>query len=567
MKYDLKDTTFIIPVRIDSMIRLENLLLTLDSLESNLDTNIIIIEASYYNNGLLKQLISNHIVHYFVEDKDPVFHRTKHLNTVSKRVNTDITGIWDADIILESAQIIEAILQLRSKNCDIAYPYKGSYPNHQKASIEHWKIDNDFDILRRIGNKIFTFRSNNEYASKPQSLEITKNDLLSARENIGLSSFYSVNSLDYSIKIGKIRIGMPTEVLYKYRQIGNERDGVTNHLSVHKLKLSSAPSAEYYFSDFHFDVSVPLFYQVLSLDRRSHQFYGVNPSLSMSWIASSMVTLRAFTSYSNDLPDENLFYPDTILNDYRNITAGYIDFSTGKSADFSTTVEYKDVIKTLFANLRIALSNKHLTKMPGQDFEGELILNDFYLKNWTSTALSVSGSLSKGIELINGIFAIYPLYVHNKSRILRNGIILPYSSDSYSLRGRITSRIAGKCNLTYQMSYSYNKNKMEASRTYFSSVRLSESLKATWSPIKSLQLSYMLDHYCNELTTNNYKNFIFSDVSASYLLGNRWELACYVKNMFNEKSYSCFIENELASFYQSYKIRPRNVLLSATYRF
>jgi hypothetical protein len=35
MKYDLKDTTFIIPVRIDSMIRLENLLLTLENLESN----------------------------------------------------------------------------------------------------------------------------------------------------------------------------------------------------------------------------------------------------------------------------------------------------------------------------------------------------------------------------------------------------------------------------------------------------------------------------------------------------------------------------------------------------
>ena len=80
MKFDLKDTTFIIPVRIDSIIRLENLLLTLENLESNFDTNIVIVEADYYHNGILKQLISDNVSHRFIEDKDPIFHRTKHLN-------------------------------------------------------------------------------------------------------------------------------------------------------------------------------------------------------------------------------------------------------------------------------------------------------------------------------------------------------------------------------------------------------------------------------------------------------------------------------------------------------
>ena len=82
MKYDLKDTTFVIPVRIDSMIRLENLLLTLENLESAFDTNIVVVEASYYNNGILKRLVSSSTSYHFIEDKDPVFHRTKHLNTI-----------------------------------------------------------------------------------------------------------------------------------------------------------------------------------------------------------------------------------------------------------------------------------------------------------------------------------------------------------------------------------------------------------------------------------------------------------------------------------------------------
>ena len=191
--------------------------------------------------------------------------------------------------------------------------------------------------------------------------------------------------------------------------------------------------------------------------------------------------------------------------------AGYIDFSIGKSANFSANVEYKDVIKTLFAGFEISLLKRRETKILGQDFEGDYILNYYYPENWTTEMIFISSSLSKGVELINGTIAVYPLYIHNKSSILRNNIIIPYSSDSYSLRGMINARAGSKCNLTFQISYTYNQNQMGVNRLYFSSARLSESLKATYFPIKSLQISYTFDHYYNELTSGKFKNFILSD--------------------------------------------------------
>ena len=148
MKFDLRDTTFIIPVRIDSVIRLENLLLTLDNLEANFDTNIVIIEAAGYNNHILKRLISDKIVHRFVEDKDPIFHRTKHLNTIAKEITTAITGIWDADVILEKTQIIEAVLRIREKNCDVAYPYDGRFLDTSHIIRTHYFIHKRINILK-----------------------------------------------------------------------------------------------------------------------------------------------------------------------------------------------------------------------------------------------------------------------------------------------------------------------------------------------------------------------------------------------------------------------------------
>ena len=62
MRIDLTDTTFIIPVRIDSMIRLENLLMSVDSIVRYFRTRILILEASSYQNEIIPSLIKDDTV-------------------------------------------------------------------------------------------------------------------------------------------------------------------------------------------------------------------------------------------------------------------------------------------------------------------------------------------------------------------------------------------------------------------------------------------------------------------------------------------------------------------------
>jgi hypothetical protein len=449
---------------------------------------------------------------------------------------------------------------------DPSIDISGSYPNRQKAGIENLKISNDFDILQRIGEKYITFRSTNEYSVHPQSLTITKNGASPVRQDIDLSSFYSNNSMNYSFDISQVRLETQTRLLYQYKTIENVLDDAQNELNTGKLKLDFSPSMQYNLSDFKINLSAPLFYQTLSFNNEHHTFYGINPRFSVDWLVSYGLKLRASLSHSKDLPDENLFYQGNILNDYRNLSAGYMDYSTGKSTNLSVSAAYKDVIKTLFVDLGITLSKKQRTKISGQDFVGDYILSYYYPSDNKTDMVLISGSLSKGIGLINGIISFYPSFVHSTSSTVRNGLTIPFGSDSYSLRSRITSTLSNWCNLSYEFSYT-NSRYQKDGESYFSSNRLSESLKTTFSLLESLQISALFDHYNNQLTSNNYKNFIFSDVSMAYLLGNRWEISCTVRNIFNTTSYSYFIENELSTVYQSYKIRPRNILVSGTYRF
>ena len=444
----------------------------------------------------------------------------------------------------------------------------GTYPNSQKAGTETFRIGNDFDILKRTGNKFFSIRSNNEYLSKPQFLEVSKNGEAPIRQDISLSAFNSFTTTEYSFLVRNVRISTPIQLQYQYRQIENTLENEANYLNNHKLKLDLTPSAKYTVYDLIFNLSGRFYYQALSVENRMHHFYGVNPNFSMNWIASAMFKIGASIGYSNDLPNESLFYHGQIMNNYRSLTNGYINFETGSGGNVSANMEYKNVITTLFANLNVRLSKRKITRISGQDFIDDYINSSYYPGRMTNESCTASGSLSKGIELTNGVVAIYPLFMLIKSSMERNGVMIPFTSEMYSLRGMMNSKVIRSVMITYEPSYGLNRQRMnESSQPYFTSNRFSQTLKVAYSPIKMLQISYRFDHFCNELSPDKYKNFFFSDISASYLPGSRWEFLLSIKNIFNERFYTYFIESELTSFYRSYTIRPRNILLSATYRF
>lgn len=154
MRKNLNDVTFLIPIRLDSINRLENLLLCTNFLLKNFHCKIIVLEASDYNNGIIKRLLNKNIDYFFVEDKDQVFHRTKYLNQMTMRVTTTYVGIWDADVIIDSHQIINSIDLLRKDIYDVVYPYDGHFYDTSDILREHFCIYKNIKYLIRNKTKM-----------------------------------------------------------------------------------------------------------------------------------------------------------------------------------------------------------------------------------------------------------------------------------------------------------------------------------------------------------------------------------------------------------------------------
>ncbi len=127
MKTNLEDLTFLMPLKVDSVIRIENLLAVVRYLHRHFRTHIAVLEVGSYDNGLLRKLLNRDVEYTHIEDKDPVFHRTKYRNIITKAVKTPFMAIWDVDVLVDKKQILDTMIKLRYEEADMVYPYDGQF--------------------------------------------------------------------------------------------------------------------------------------------------------------------------------------------------------------------------------------------------------------------------------------------------------------------------------------------------------------------------------------------------------------------------------------------------------
>ena len=154
---DLRDLTFLIPVRIDSVERLENLLVVTNYLLENHHTHICILEAFSRNTGILKKLLHPDIEHRFVEDEHPIFHRTHYLNELTKRANTPYIAIWDSDVLVFPEQLVRSVEHLRGKKSPFVFPYDGRFMDTTQPVRDMYCKTKNREVLKENMSKMYPF--------------------------------------------------------------------------------------------------------------------------------------------------------------------------------------------------------------------------------------------------------------------------------------------------------------------------------------------------------------------------------------------------------------------------
>lgn len=145
----LSDTTFIIPIRIDSFTRLENLLAVIHFIKK-FDCKLIIIESITSNVSFTAKVLPKSNISYIgIKDEDVIFFRTHYINLALNEVHTPYVAVWDADVLVSTSQIATSIEALRSGNYEVSFPYNGIFLNTDYVFRSKYLVEHDFSQLIR----------------------------------------------------------------------------------------------------------------------------------------------------------------------------------------------------------------------------------------------------------------------------------------------------------------------------------------------------------------------------------------------------------------------------------
>ncbi len=162
MKRDLKDCTFIIPIRIESTDRLRNIITVFCYIISNFDTNIIVKEVdteSRFESQALPQIKEfcgdvSCINHIFEKSHEPLFLREKILNEMLVLTKTKVVVNYDCDVVFPLESYEESYRRIMDNQSDMVYPY-GEGPYQYKIFCDDQMVtdflnnDFNFDILKK----------------------------------------------------------------------------------------------------------------------------------------------------------------------------------------------------------------------------------------------------------------------------------------------------------------------------------------------------------------------------------------------------------------------------------
>jgi hypothetical protein len=145
MKYDLSSATFIIPIRIESVDRLRNIITVVAFLLENFNTNVLIKEVdtqSVFKKEalpILKEVLDFdfNIKHIFEKSNSSSFHRQRIINEMIIESKTKIIVNYDCDVILPIDSYMDAYQLILNNESDVVYPYgQGSYQKQVFATDE-----------------------------------------------------------------------------------------------------------------------------------------------------------------------------------------------------------------------------------------------------------------------------------------------------------------------------------------------------------------------------------------------------------------------------------------------
>ena len=456
----------------------------------------------------------------------------------------------------------------------------GSIPNTQDAYSPDKQLTNDLYLLKRFGNQFIILTSYTFLQDHPQRLTVAYEEQ-TRNQRIAQRKLFSDNKVDYGFVIGQVTVSLAAGAKVMWRDMDSELEGTAlednteGHSSMSYTQLYLTPKLEYSWGRLKSKLSLPiLFYNYRykqEADEKASPSTRIlfHPDIYLEYSFSARWSVSAEGGINQYPLRDSYFYPGYLMDSYRTLRKGYPVYDLTRSQYIRGSIEYKRPLDEFFANASVEHNWTNLPYLTDQSISDGFIVTSYQKGKYTGKQLRVDGSVSKGFGFWNCYIYIDGMYTRTRSLLVRNGTQLPHTHSAWTLAPRIEADPTDWMTFKYQLNYTKSALALEeegVQQMHASSFTQELSLRITAIPKLSVLLKG--EHYRNTETDNRKRDFFLADAVISYKLSKRCDLELSATNLLDEREYAyTTFTDEASTVSRSYRIRPRNLLLTARFMF
>ena len=510
------------------------------------------------------------ITTYFLESGDRV--------VTENRNGRDRSHSLSGKFIYEVNQKTTFINNALSTNIDwddVRLGVSGSLPNDQSASLPDYYVANKFKMIKRFkGKHLVTFKSNNEWESLPQTLNVSINNN-NLRQHIADHAFYTHESAAYAFSVKGITISLEGGVKGYIRSLNTELPelpeaipGETeNVLNTNCFTVYASPKFEYWIKRVNFSLDAPVSFAHYTFDKalanRSEVYF--SPSLYMNWKPNNRFSFSLRGGTGRSPMNLDLIQPELIMTNYRSFRQGVGNFYNTTSQRVLANFSYKHTRKGMFANAMVLQSWSHLPYTMAQQLYGDYVVYSYTDVKNDGQMLMASGNIGKTLDFMRGSMNVNGSFSRNESHLISENSTINSVGTSWSVGGKINGSPLRWLSFDYAIDFSSSRMAMNGIKNSWLG-SLENSLLINIMPHSKWEWRISGEHYRNELTTGTYKNVFMLDTKIVFKMSKRIELSAMLNNILNEKTYNYTTYNQLTSLESQRWLRGRELLISISLR-
>ena len=511
---------------------------------------------------------------YFLNDSTIVNEEDQHAKTKQNLLTASVALNTNTDRLY-----LSNILSTDINWNDIGIVTTGTYPNTQVADVPSYKVKNRLELLKRNGNRAFTFSSYTTFTSNPHTLSVERG-AERQWQSVKPRAFYSNNSTSLGFYLHPFTISMKAGLIVMSRSMESEAEGIpdslgmtANHVGMNFMRVYVSPEAEYSRHGWNIRMSMPVSYTPYmykdkllghSDSRHKVQF---SPSVFAKYTLSSHFDISLSGNITQREINEQDFYDGLIMSDYRNMSLGYIDYAADHIKHLSLGLNYRQPLHTLFANASLSRSRSESHRITSRDFAGDYIINSYESGDTHTDSWMASARVAKGLGFIRGMISLSANYMDFEGMMLQSTTLSHYRSQMWNLSAKINLRPAECLLLTYEAGYAHETMRLKDVALVSTSSSLSQHLDCRLNLTKRWLIKLTGSHYSNQVAEGLHKHLIMADASTSYSLKNGIEIALSATNIFDKSEYGYMVLSSLMRTSRTYRLRPRIIYATVFLHF